>query len=233
MNASLYGGLVIAAMTPVVEPLSHLRGGTSGSHSSAKHRGRWFHKTGDHLVTESELAMPTRDKHFNITTLGGTATAVNRAISEQLVELDSKYEGARQLHKLQRVMDNIAGSLDADLALPYLAVINNTATHGWIGLLSQHWPLHLYGVYDTVNTSVQLVWTNRESFVHECRLEHIARYVFHRFPVIENRPLFINTQVVCARWYDWTKSFKGSEAYLRAFNVLETSLYLDPNKESF
>lgn len=230
---SLYGALVIAAMTPVVEPLPPLQGGRSGTHSGAKHRGRWFHKTNEHLVTETELAMPTRDKCLSITTFGSAASAINRALSDQLVELDSKYEGARQLNKLQKVMDELDGSHDADLHLPYLAVINNTASHGWIGLLSRRWPLHLYGVYDTVNTSVQLVWTTEESFVHECRVANMTRYVFYRFPMIENRPLFINTQVVCARWYDWMKSFKGFDAHLRAFNVLETALYLDPHKESF
>lgn len=232
MSNTLYGGLVIAAMTPVVHPLPHLEGGISGTHSRAKRPGHWFHKVGAQVV-ESELAMPTRDKHFSIATLGSAATAVNRAISDQLVELDSKYEGARQLYKLQRAMDEIQKTLDDDLQLPYLAVINNTSTHGWFGLLAQYATLHLYGVYDTVNTSVQLVWTNQESFVQECRASQLTRYVFYRFPVIENRPLFINSQVVCARWYDWMKSFKGSDAHLRAFNVLETALYLDPRKESF
>lgn len=237
--SKLYGSLVIAATTPVVHPLPVLENSSSGSHSGARHKGRWFLKATDETtlkhpyLTESELAMPTRDKHFSITTLGTTSVAVNRELSDQLVELDSKYEGARQLYKLQRCMDAIQGKLDADLNLPYLAVVNNTGTHGWIALLAQYSLLHLYGVYDTVNMSVQLVWTNDEAFVAQCRAFALTRYVFYRFPVIQNRPLFLNTQVLCARWNDWMKSFKNGDAHLRAFNVLETSLYLDPRSEGF
>jgi hypothetical protein len=115
----------------------------------------------------------------------------------------------------------------------YVAVINNLSEHATFTLLTSGTTLYLTGVYDTVNSSVRLVWSTEDTFVEEVRRADQTRYVFYRFPPIVDRPLFIYTQLVCSKWYSWTKAFNGVDGLSKAMNALEVLLYKDPTIESF
>jgi len=232
-SSHLHGAIVVAAMNPIKEVLPQLQGSLTGTHSDAKHRGRWYQHTVD--AQTKELAMPTRDKYLHISSIGLQAWTVAEGFARGLEDLDSQYEDTRFLFKLNKLMAVVHQRVLENSAVvgPYVAVVNNTGMHGSFSLFSHERPLYVYGIYDAVNTSVQLVWTTSETFVRELRATNLTRYLIYRFPDVLDRPLFINTQVICRRWHDWMKSFKGGDANLRAFNVLETALYLDPNKEGY
>lgn len=236
MPSLIYGSVVLASMNPVL-PFAQLKGGISGQHAEGKYRGIWHHRITGDSHTESELALTQRDKYMRISTEGLNHEKVNALIREQMTDLDSRFteivnergrQAARHLFKLQSVMQQIPISYG-----PYLTVINDVSPYGSIALMTHGQPMYLIGIYDTVNTSIRIVWTNDQKFENDVRQTAPTRYVFYRFPIIEDRPLFMHTQNLCARWYDWNKAFQGTDGILRAFNVAETVLFRDPTVPSF
>jgi hypothetical protein len=223
----IYGSLTISATTPTKQfPVFNVEFARPTSHTESKYRGLCYEQACGHTVVENAVALPQRNKYM-LTTVVSDRTPLSMAVSKSLtrclVDLDSRFEGARQLYKMQMLMKEI------DPRQPYVATINNTSEHATITLLAQGSPLYVLGVYDGVNKSVRLVWTTDPDFVQIVRAEDPTRYVFYRYPDLFDRPLFIHTQNVCANWFSWSKNFEGPDSVLKIFNALENFLYKNPN----
>jgi hypothetical protein len=233
--SELYGSLVISANTPIRQ-FPQLEGSKPlhGSHTESRHKGLFSTLvTGDHYA-EATVALPQRNKYMQITVvrddLDLSPAIAADLLRTKLSDLDSRFEGSRQLFKLSQLMDEIAVNPGC---MGYAAVVNNTSEHATFSLLSSYVTIYLYGVYDTVNSSVRLVWTTDETFIEQVRRADPVRYVFYRFPVVYTRPLFIYTQSICSKWYQWTKVFTGVDGLVKAFNALEIFLFKDPSVNSY
>lgn len=223
-DSLVYGSIVVHALN-TTQPFPQLVGGTEGQHAEGKFRGLWHHRLVGDTHTETEMALTQRNKYLKIATISPAGhLEANDQLTRVLPSLDSRFEdGTRHLYKLNMLMK------ETYTGRPYLAVINDVSRYGSISLLAEAMSLKVLGVYDTVNTSVHLVWTNDRHFENDLRATAPTRYVLYRFPVLENRPLFIHTQYLCSRWYDWMKAFRNTDGILRAFNVVETVLFRDPS----
>jgi hypothetical protein len=227
---AIYGSLCVSATTPIRQ-FPQLEGSKPqhGNHTQSRTRGLFSTlETGDTFEVET-VALPQRNKYMTVAVEASTkagSAIIASLLKHKLVDLDSRFEGARQLYKLNQMM----AELDTG---EYVAVINNLSEHATFTLLTSGTTLYLTGVYDTVNSSVRLVWSTEDTFVEEVRRADQTRYVFYRFPPIVDRPLFIYTQLVCSKWYSWTKAFNGVDGLSKAMNALEVLLYKDPTIESF
>ncbi|MGF3998918.1 hypothetical protein ACQX8C_14365, partial [Staphylococcus aureus] len=149
-------------------------------------------------------------------------------LAHELQDLDAKYEGSRWLYKLQRLLETTS-----DYHAEYVAIVNNQSEHPSFSILSQGLDLGFYGVYDTVNRSTQLAWSTDPDFVQITRAQEPTRYLFHRYPTVKDRPLFIHTENVCSKWYVWKQAFTNVDGVLKAFNVLENFLFKNPEVAEF
>lgn len=232
INSLMYGSLVLHATTQVQEFPRLVDANTiKGFHMENRLKGVYSLLI-DGDFEELEIPLPTRNKYLTVTVLAEQESALANlaALCElKLPEIDSMFEGARHLFKMQQMMDDFSKTVTD----PYIICINNNSQHSYFTLLAHGVPLYLYGVYDTVNRSVRLVWTSDAQFIGSCRAVEPTRYVFYRFPVLENRPLFLYTQNLCARWYEWNRIFTGSDGILKAFNTIENLLFKNPHVETF
>ena len=128
-------------------------------------------------------------------------------------------------YKFYRVQKDLASM---NQARAFVTCIVNAGEHSHIALLCQWKDLSVHGVYDTVNKSVRLVWTDDEWFIKDLRSLESNRYVFYRFPIVQDRPLFMYTQALCSKWYKWQKQFNEADGILKSFNALERYLYKEP-----
>jgi len=230
----MYGSLVLHATTPVQEfPVFVDSNTITGFHMENRVKGLYsFLIDGD--FEEIEIPLPTRNKYLTVTAIGDepyTQKILNDCAGK-LQEIDSMFEGARHLFKMQKLMDDLEHSY-APYVPPYLICVNNTSHHSYFTLLTQGLLIRIYGVYDTVNRSVRLVWTNDDRFVAHCRESEPTRYIFYRYPVFDNRPVFLYTQVLCSKWAEWNRIFNGPDGVLKSFNALERFIYKDPRIESY
>lgn len=229
---AIYGSLVIAATTPIRQ-FPQLEGSKPqhGNHTQSRTRGLFSTlEVGEQWAAET-VALPQRNKYMTVTVLADTkdqSTNTAMLLREKLADLDSRFEGARQLYKLNQLMLEVAPN-----SRDYVAVINNLSEHATFTLMSAGRAIHLTGIYDTVNSSVRLAWTTEDGFIEDVRHADPTRYVFYRFPAIVDRPLFIYTQLIASKWYTWTKAFVGPDGLIKAFNALEVLLYKDPSIDSF
>ncbi|QBX06637.1 hypothetical protein H1O16_gp224 [Burkholderia phage BcepSaruman] len=195
-----------------------------GQHTNSWYKGQWSmaHVPG---TAHTVVALPQRGKFMDVYTASADlerTEAIGQHIADSLRDLDSKHAGSRWLYKLHMLMQETGADV------PYTSIINNMSEHASFSLLSQGIDLGVYGVYDTVNRSVQLVWTTDPDFVQRTRATEPTRYLFHRYPVVRDRPLFIHTENVCAKWYVWKQAFTNVDGVLKAFNVLENFLFKNP-----
>ena len=227
----MYGSLVLAGTTPAQEFPPLVDANTiKGFHTESRFKGAYsFLIDGD--FEELEVPLPTRNKYLTVTTLSDD-TATRVALTEQcelkLQEIDSLFEGARHLFKMNKLMEEISRHVNS----PYLICVNNQSNHSYFTLLTQGLDLYLYGVYDTVNKTVRLVWTNAPDFISACREAEPTRHVFYRYPVLRDRPMFIYTQAICSKWAEWSRVFSQPDGLLKSFNALENFLYKDPTTSS-
>lgn len=233
-HTHLYGSLVIAATTPVRQfPMLEGSKPLHGNHTESRTRGLFTTlETGDRWAADT-VALPQRNKYMTVTVAAqsnGQSMHTASLLKRSLEDLDSRFEGSRQLYKLNQLMLEIE---TPNLCGSYVAVINNTSEHATFSLLSSGTPLYLCGVYDIVNSSVRVVWSTDDTFIDTTRRADPTRYVFYRFPMLLDRPLFIHTQLVCSKWYSWCKVFVGVDGIAKAFNALELFLYKDPSVNSF
>jgi hypothetical protein len=175
----------------------------------------------------AEVHIPQRNKEFVIDTYGveSWCTEVNAQLSIKLPLMESQFEDSRQLYKFNRIQNELT---DNAMSSQFVSVILNNGAHQHIALLSQWMDLYLYGVYDVVNKGVRLVWTDDAWFVSDARAYDYTRYVFYRFPVLQDRPLFLYSQALCSKWWGWTKQFQEPDGVLKAFNALENFLFKEP-----
>ena len=232
MTGKVYGSLVISATTPVkdFEVFNHARTKT-GNHTESKYRGLYSLLIDEYNLVENNVALPQRNKYMVTSVVGSSPTTIrniSQVMARSLTDLDSRFDGARQLFKMQQLMSEIEIGTGGT-GYPYLAVINNISEHASFNILSSKVQIHVFGVYDTVNKSVRLVWTTDDEFIAREKESDYTRYVFYRFPVLYDRPLFIYTQSVCAKWFSWSNAFTESDGVLKTFNALENFLYKDPS----
>jgi hypothetical protein len=234
---AIYGSLTIAATTPIRQ-FPQLEGSKPqhGNHTQSRTRGLFSTlELGDRWAAET-VALPQRNKYMTVTVLADKKPQSEHTallLKEKLADLDSRFDGARQLYKLHRLLLEV----DDELVIAadhggYAAVINNLSEHATFTLMSSGKVIHLTGIFDAVNSSVRLAWTTEDGFIEEIRRADPTRYVFYRFPPIVDRPVFIYTQLVCSKWYSWTKAFTGTDGLSKAMNALEVLLYKDPSIDS-
>lgn len=233
-DSLMYGSLVLHATTQVQEFPRLVDANTiKGFHMENRLKGVYSLLI-DGDFEEVEVPLPTRNKYLTVTAISeyeSYTKALTGECSIILQDIDSMFEGARHLFKMQKLMDDLGTHVIS--TYPYLICINNNSSHSYFTLLTQGLHVHVYGVYDTVNRSVRLVWTNDEQFIQSCRVVEPTRYVFYRYHILVDRPLFLHTQVLCSKWAEWSKVFTGPDGVLKAFNALELFLYKNPRIVSY
>lgn len=173
------------------------------------------------------IHLPQRSKSYLVSVNAGPSLK-NRILSwlgHHLPNLESEYEATRQLYKFHRYMQDIK-ELDP-LGYPYVAHMVSQGDQNHLGILAQGQSLLMFGVYDTIGGSVQLVWTTDAHLMEDVRAADPNRYVFYRFPTLIDRPLFLFSPALVSKWINWVKKFQGPDCVLRAFNALELYLYKD------
>jgi len=221
----MYGSLVLAATTPVQDFPVFLNPNTlKGSHVGAHPFKGQYSLLIDGDFEELDVPLPTRNKYLTVTVLSEheeDRVHLANFCEDKLLAIDSMFEGARHLYKMQMLMDDLAYDE------PYTICVNNQSSHSYFTLLTNGHTLYVYGIYDTVNRSVRLVWTNDPHFWDSARAESATRYVFYRYPVLTNRPMFIYSQAIISKWAEWIKIFNQPDGLLRSFNALENFLFKD------
>ncbi len=231
MPDNTYGALTIDAQssTPVL-PVFDSGCVATGHHTNSRYKGQWALKFPNHHRVVS-VELPQRDKHMQVSVAsrwGGVDQDIADTLAHELQDLDAKYEGSRWLYKLQRLLETTS-----DYHAEYVAIVNTQSEHPSFSILSQGLALGFYGVYDTVNRSPQLAWSPHPDFVQITRAQEPTRYLFHRYPTVKDRPLFIHTENVCSKWYVWKQAFTNVDGVLKAFNVLENFLFKNPEVAEF
>lgn len=231
MPDNTYGALTIDAQssTPVL-PVFDSGCVATGHHTNSRYKGQWALKFPNHHRVVS-VELPQRDKHMQVSVAsrwGGVDQDIADTLAHELQDLDAKYEGSRWLYKLQRLLETTS-----DYHAEYVAIVNNQSEHPSFSILSQGLDLGFYGLYDTVNRSTQLAWSTDPDFVQITRAQEPTRYLFHRYPTVKDRPLFIHTENVCSKWYVWKQAFTNVDGVLKAFNVLENFLFKNPEVAEF
>jgi hypothetical protein len=229
--SSVYGSVTLAATTPV-KPFSVFKDDQTkhGAHTESRFRGLFSLLVSSLNKSEDVVALPQRNKYLTVTVISESRRSsllINEKMRELLSEIDSRFDGARQLYKLNCMMSDLSWVSDA----PYVAVVNNQSDHSYFSVLSEKTDLFVTGCYDIVNKSVRLMFSTDESWTEQIRESEPTRYIFYRYPVISNRPLFIHTQSLCSRWYSWSNTFTATDGVLKAFNALEVVLFKNPNLE--
>lgn len=231
MPDNTYGAFTIDAQssTPVL-PVFDSGCVATGHHTNSRYKGQWALKFPNHHRVVS-VELPQRDKHMQVSVAsrwGGVDQDIADTLAHELQDLDAKYEGSRWLYKLQRLLETTS-----DYHAEYVSIVNNQSEHPSFSILSQGLDLGFYGVYDTVNRSTQLAWSTDPDFVQITRAQEPTRYLFHRYPTVKDRPLFIHTENVCSKWYVWKQAFTNVDGVLKAFNVLENFLFKNPEVAEF
>lgn len=229
--SSVYGSVILAATTPV-KPFSVFKDDQTkhGAHTESRFRGLFSLLISSLNKSEDVVALPQRNKYLTVSVISqslNASKALTAEMKELLSEIDSRFDGARQLYKLNRLMADVEWVCDE----PYIAIINNQSDHSYFSVLSEKLELHVTGCYDVVNKSVRLMFSTDENWIQDIREAEPTRYIFYRYPPICNRPLFIHTQSLCSRWYSWSNTFTTTDGVLRAFNALEVVLFKNPNLE--
>lgn len=216
----IFGYLVLSAdRQPQPIDLSHPASFASyeGNHVVGKRRGQWFEATD---LDRRSLYLPQRYKQVEV-----TATSELSSICARLENLDAEMENARQLYKLNRMME--------DITAPFAAAVNNSGTadkdSGSFYLLAHGVPLYVNMVIDNEDHSVRVVWSTFD-LKTDLQDRKQFRYLIYPMPTLHDRPLFINSQSACSRWWRFTNTFgKSGSALLRSCNALEMYLYKDPS----
>lgn len=179
------------------------------------------------LYLTDDVAIPQRGKYLTVDVVSEDdgASDVCVELCRHLSTIDSQFDGGRQLYKLHRLLYD----MEAAGTSKFASAVLNSGQHPTVSLLPSGIPIHLVGIYDAVNTSVRLLWTTDETDIDTLRADDPTRFVFYRYPVVDNRPLFLHTQYIISRWYRWNKLFTGPDSMLRKFNALETFLFKNPS----
>jgi hypothetical protein len=228
----LYGSVCLYATSPL-KTLPQLRNPQSFRHTPHPQRGLVeIEDDGSQVRIEDQVHLPQRNKEFYLATYSGheeNARRVNDHLKTALPDMEAQFEASRQLYKFNRIQKDIVAHPKCQ---GFVSLIVNNGDHRHLAILSQWQDLHLYGVYDLVNSSVRLVWTDDEWFIQDVRSQDYTRYIFYRYPVVQDRPMFFYPQSLCSKWWNWVRQFQGPEGVLKAFNSLELFLYKEPELPS-
>lgn len=191
----------------------------TGHHVYGRYNGSWVESSD---IEPTEIYLPQRYKRVAV-----TSTAEVPKLVEELETLDSRYEGARQLYKLHRLITAVESSFAASVNI---CSTSQDLTSGSFYVLSSKVPIYVNLVIDLTDHSTQLVWATFD-FKAEMQASGMLNYVFYPFPVLIDRPLFVHTQNTCSKWWKLLKTFNGPFQYIRAANALELYLYKSPEIE--
>ncbi len=195
---------------------------TTGNHVVGRHNGSWTEISD---LPQTEIYLPQRFKHMTLTT---TDLETRDQLVAKIEELDSLYPDARQLYKLQKLMDSCDNTFAAVVNIAS-AVQDQMPVSGSFYLLAKGIVLYVVLVFDIEENSVQLVWST-EDIMKIMQASHMFRYVIYPMHKLDQRPMFIHTQQICARWWKLMKTFGDNKhSMIRAANALEILLYKDPN----
>lgn len=225
---TILGSLVLHArnqVEPLFVPGLEDQEVRNGQHIVGQYNGAWTE------ISDSEIHsiyLPQRYKHLSL--LSSEISVVDHLITE-LEKLDAQHDDARQLFKLNQLL--IRMSILSPI--PFAATVNIASAEqngrpvsGSFYLLSHDQNIYCCLVFDLVDQSVRLVWSTLDfkSLIQNLGMQ---RYVFYPFATVRNRPLFLHTQSLCARWWKLTKTFGDHRlAIMRASNALELRIYKDP-----
>ncbi len=226
----LYGSMCLSAASngAVLRPFPfQLQHSKQFHHTPHPQRGL-VEITTDSPDVSAEIHLPQRSKTYwvHVDCENDWAVTALDYFKTHLPKMESQYESARQLYKLYQYQQELRKN---PKSAAFNVTLLNNGEHAHVGLLSQWNDLFVVGIYDCVNNSVRLVWTDDEYVVSYLRGSDASRYVFYRFPVLSDRPLFLYTQALCSKWHTWMRTFGTStDSVLKAFNALETFLYKEP-----
>lgn len=225
---TILGSLVLHATQPVPElPIPELDGLTkrTGHHVAGRFNGSYR----EYFDTEPvEVMIPQRYKSMSVLTTDN----VREELSEQLAKLDTQYEGARQLYKLQRLMDRMPDDWHASVNVCNSGA-DGTAQSGAFYVMSAGDPMFITLVFDSATGSVQLVWSTFD-IKTRLRQSNALNYSFFMLPSRRRAPLFIPSQSLCSKWWRLTKTFEDHRwALIKTCNAIEMMLYKNPNTAVF
>lgn len=222
---TLFGTLVISATRAVpnldVVKLPHVL----GKHVKGRYNGMW---TEANDCVSRSIYIPQRRKRLSVAT---TNPDTIDALCHGLETLDAQHGEARQVYKLQRLVES--------MTLPCAATVNissaesDSDTSGAFYLLACGVPLYVGLVFDIEERSVQLVWSTTD-FKRVVQQRRNWRYVFYYMPQLVNRALFVHTQQLCSSWWRLMRDSQDDlTSLLRAANAIELTLFKDPDVKSY
>ena len=209
----LYCRVVIAA-SKAVEPIP-LPGGLpliieNDSHIESRYEGSY--QLAHMNLKSSEVYIPQRSKRM------AYYCSHDLNLEATLASLDSKHEGARQLYKLNTIMPEIYPS---DWVIVNTKKVSDAP--GTFYILANE-AVYAYFMVDKDSVTLMFSSLDLKDYIRSISLN---RYLFYRLPVISNRPVFINTKLLCARWQDLKHDM------LRGFNALESNIFKDPSIRNY
>lgn len=220
MTPIIFGSLVLFSdrqLTDLYSPYLNDLDIHSGAHINDRHKGLWTQASD---IEDFDVYLPQRYKRMSV-----LATSNRDILMAELSVLDSNWDDARHLYKLGQMMKSLAG--------PMIAVVNSVSTssdglNGSFYLLAINEPLYINLVFDLEEHSVRLTWSTFD-LKKDIQDRKQFRYIFYALPILIDRPLFINSQNLCGRWWKLRRSFgETKHGLLRACNALELALYKDP-----
>jgi hypothetical protein len=234
METILFGSIVLHAekQTPAFD-IPELAGipRKIGQHVRGRYNGTWIETNS---VEHKDLYLPQRFKRLGLSISGDSE--IQSLLMIGLEALDSMHEGARQLYKLNMLLEDVKKSSSKSFS----AVVNVTSTStkedpasGAFYLMSSGLPIYMALVFDTVDNSTQLVWSTID-FKTNTQKRNMFRYVFFPMPIILNRPIFLPTHTLCAKWWKLTRGFgAGKYSLMKASNALELLIFKDPKVANY
>ena len=190
----------------------------NGTHipDARNNKGEWITRYDNSSV--GEAVVPTRNKQIIVDTIGCDASeALSDKIADAVAGLDPAMQGQTYGSKLERMMEGFR-------TLNFSGTVRTYSNHGTFILLSGRMPVYVAAVADP--QSYRIMWYTDREVETQMRDTDVRRYVFYRMPTLEDRALFIPSQVVCSRWWNWQEKMEDSNLkMLRCFNALESFLY--------
>lgn len=206
----------------------------SGQHIPGRYNGHWFVHSAN--LNSTDLFVPHRNKKLTVRSAPDLPY-----FNQQLSDLDTLYEpegmsatgltsqGLTQREKLARVLADAPEQPGFVIAnVNSVSIEPDRPVHGSFYLLVGHHALHMSLVFDSKAEAVMLVWSTepvRQVITAQMTPRNAKRYSFYDMPKIQDRAMFIHTQYLCSRWWDWSRSVKHAFANIALCNAVETYLY--------
>jgi len=167
-------------------------------------------------LNHQEVSIPSRDKHLDLylsSSADDSIKSLEAHYPNRLATLDSEYVGESWLSKLERIRRREG--------VPHALLVASTSKHGSFSLISHGDPIYVWGVVDPQLDSLHLVWSTDADLIHKLRAAFPLQLYFYRFPVVQDRAVFIPVQIACANMYQYCKNNNT----LFAFNALELKIF--------